>query len=46
MFIIKLLNKETNKTFEKKYKSFYLYNKDLCKYRHSKKLQVISTEKI
>lgn len=46
MFIIKLLNKDTNKMFEKKYNSFYIYNKELCKYRHSKKLQIISIEKI
>ena len=44
MFKIKLLDKTTNKVFEKIYDSYYLYNKALIKYKHSKKLQIIATE--
>lgn len=44
MFKIKLLVKETNQVFEKVYNSYYVYNKELIKYKHSKKLQVLSTE--
>lgn len=44
MFKIKLLDKTTNKVFEKTYDSYYLYNKDLIKYKHSKKLKVLATE--
>lgn len=46
MFKIKLLNIKTNETFELTFNSYYLYNKALIKYRHSKKLQIISTEEI
>ena len=41
MFEIKLLDKTTNKVFIKTYTSYYLYQKDLNKFNHSSKLQVI-----
>lgn len=44
MFKIKLLDKTTNKVFEKIYDSYYIYSKELNKYKHSKKLQVLATE--
>lgn len=45
MFKIKLLNKQTNQVFEKVYNSYYIFNKELTKYKHSTKLQVLSTDK-
>lgn len=41
MFEIKLLN-EYGKCFTKTYNSYYLYNKDLIKYKHSKNLKIVS----
>ena len=41
MFKIVLLNIVTQQIFEKEYNSYYLYNKDLNKYKHSKKLRII-----
>lgn len=41
MYEIKLLN-ETGKSFTKTYISYYLYNKDLIKFKHSKKLKILS----
>ena len=41
MFYIKLLNNK-NEKFIKKYNSYYIYNKDLIKYKHAKNLQIIS----
>lgn len=41
MYYIKLLNKN-NQSFVKEYSSFYLYNKDLIKYKFSNKLKIIS----
>jgi hypothetical protein len=40
MYEIKLLN-EKGETFVKTYTSYYLYNKDLIKYKHSKKLKIL-----
>lgn len=45
MFTIKLLDKKTNKSFEKKFDSFYLFNKFLLKVKYSKKLVILSTTK-
>ena len=45
MFTIKLLDKKTNKSFEKKFDSFYLFNKFLAKVKYSKKLVILSTTK-
>ena len=42
MFEVKLLDKSTNKTFIKTFKSYYLYNKFINKCKYSKKLQLIS----
>lgn len=44
MFKIKLLNKQTNQVFEKIYNSYYVYSKELNKYKYSTKLQVLATE--
>lgn len=41
MYYIKLLN-NNGKSFLKEYSSYYLYNKDLIKYKHSNKLKIIS----
>ena len=41
MYEIKLLNKD-GKTFTKIYNSYYLWQKALNKYRHSKNLKIIS----
>ena len=41
MFEIVLINEKGEK-FSKKYNSYYLYNKDLIKYKHSKKLKIVS----
>lgn len=41
MYEIKLLNKD-GKSFTKTYNSYYLFNKALNKYRHSKVLKIIS----
>lgn len=41
MYYIKLLN-ENGKSFIKKYSSYYLYNKDFTKYKHAKKIKIIS----
>lgn len=46
MFTIKLLDKKTNKSFEKKFDNFYLFNKFLAKVKYSKKLVILSTTKI
>ncbi len=46
MFKIVLLNVATQQTFEKEYDSYYLYNKDLNKYKHSKKLMIVGDMKI
>ena len=40
MYEIKLLN-EKGETFVKRYDSYYLYNKALIKYKHSKKLKIL-----
>ena len=40
MYEIKLMN-EKGETFAKTYNSYYLYNKDLIKYKHSKKLKIL-----
>lgn len=45
MYFIKLLNKD-GESFVKKYNSYYLYNKDFKKYKHSTKLKIISYGKI
>ncbi len=45
MFVIKLLDKKTNKSFEKIFDSLYLFNKFLIKVKYSKKLQILSTSK-
>lgn len=42
MFTIKLLDKKTNKSFEKKFDSFYLFNKFLAKVKYSNLYFVIS----
>lgn len=41
MFFIKLLN-NYGETFTKKYESYYFYYQDLIKFKHSKKLRIIS----
>lgn len=41
MFEIKLLDLGKNKTFVKTYSSYYVFQKELAKFKHSKKLQVI-----
>lgn len=41
MYEIKLLNND-GKSFTKTYTSYYLYNKDLQKFKHSKKLKILS----
>ena len=41
MYEIKLLNKD-GKSFTKKYNSYYLFNKALNKYKHSKVLKILS----
>lgn len=46
MFKIKILDKTTNKTFTKSFTSYYIYNKFVSKLKYSKKLVVLSTEKI
>ena len=45
MYEIVLLN-ETGKCFTKNYTSYYLYNKALQKFKHSKKLKIISYGKV
>lgn len=45
MYEIKLLN-EKGECFTKNYTSYYLYNKDLQKFKHSKKLKIISYGKV
>lgn len=46
MYEIKLLNLKENVTFTKQYNSYYMYFKELQKYKNSKKLQVLSYGKI
>lgn len=46
MYKIVLLNVLTQQIFTKEYDSYYLYNKDLNKYKHSKKLIVVGDMKI
>ncbi len=41
MFEIILINKKGEK-FIKEYNSYYIYNKDLTKYKHAKNVQIIS----
>lgn len=38
---IKILNLKTNQTFIKTYDSFYFFNKDLNKFKRSKKLEIL-----
>lgn len=45
MYEITLIN-ENGKRFTKTFDSYYLYNKALIKYKHSKKLVVVSYGKI
>lgn len=45
MFVIKLLNLKTNKSFKKNFDSFYLFNNFLIKVKYSKKLKILSTSK-
>ena len=44
MFKVVLLNKDNNKTFEKTFDSFYLYQNFVRKTKHSKKLRIISLQ--
>lgn len=44
MYIIKLYNRETKKSFEKSFESFYIYDKFKKKLKYSKKLVILSTE--
>lgn len=44
MYIIKLYDKTTKKSFEKSFKSFYIYNNFKKKLKYSKKLVILSTE--
>lgn len=45
MFFIKLLN-NYGETFVKKYDNYYLYYKDLTKFKHSNKLKIISNGRV
>ena len=44
MFIIKILDMTTNKTFEKTYNDYYEYKKFINKLKYSKKLKIISIQ--
>jgi hypothetical protein len=41
MYYIKLINKN-GETFCKNYDSYYIYNKDLAKYKNGKNIKIIS----
>lgn len=45
MFFIKLIN-NYGKIFTKKYESYYFYYQDLIKFKHSKRLKIISNGRV
>lgn len=45
MYEIVLMN-EKGERFKKTYTSYYFYNKDLIKYKHAKRLTIVSYGKV